>query len=122
MKKLNLILLAFICCSSINAQITNTLKPKVKTEHQEKFISVTYYHDNGNISQKGSFNTDGKLEGQWVSYNTNGKKLAVGNYKNGIKVGKWLFWTNNTIKEVEYLNSKIIKINQKNITSRLASR
>jgi antitoxin component YwqK of YwqJK toxin-antitoxin module len=74
-------------------------------------IKATYYHDNGAIAQTGFYNLDGKLEGTWKSYDANGKKVAVGNYDNGKKVGKWFFWNTNQLSEVDYANSKIKDVN-----------
>ncbi len=37
-------------------------------------IDVIYYHDNGVVSQTGSYTADGKLQGEWLSYDTEGKK------------------------------------------------
>ncbi len=85
--------------------------PKVKVEKTGDLTMATYYYDNGNIEQQGTFNADGKLHGEWVSYDVNGNKLSVGHYDNGLKVGKWFFWQNGVVKEVEYKNSKITGVN-----------
>ena len=77
-------------------------------------VDVVYYHDNGVVSQTGSFTTDGKLQGKWLSFNTEGKKVISANYDNGKKVGKWFFWTNESLKEVDYVNSKIVSVIEKN--------
>ena len=74
-------------------------------------IEVVYYHDNGNISQTGFYTQDGKLQGEWVSYNKDGEKIVLANYENGIKVGKWLYWVDGNIKEVDYSNNAIADIN-----------
>ena len=52
-----------------------------------------------------------KLQGEWKSYDVSGKKIAVGNYENGKKVGKWFFWNTNRLSEVDYSNSKIVGVN-----------
>ena len=87
--------------------------PNVKTEKIGDLTKATYFYANGNIEQQGTFNSEGKLHGEWVSYDVNGKKLAVGNYDNGLKVGKWLFWQKGVLKEVEYKDSKITDVNDR---------
>lgn len=86
-------------------------KANVKTERVGDLIKATYYYANGNIEQQGTFNSEGKLHGEWVSYDLNGEKLAIGKYDNGLKVGKWLFWQKGVVKEVEYKDSKITNVN-----------
>ncbi|MEK6152656.1 nicotinic acid mononucleotide adenyltransferase [Flavobacteriaceae bacterium 3-367] len=70
-------------------------------------IEATYYHENGEISQKGTFNLARKLHGEWASFNEKGEKIAMGSYENGVKTGKWFFWTDGIVKEVEYNNNAI---------------
>ena len=98
MKKSMFILLAcFISVVSL-AQKERVLKLNKETN----LIEVTYYHDNGVVSQTGTYTLDGKLQGQWLSYDTEGKKTVLANYDNGKKVGKWFYWTKETVKEVDY--------------------
>lgn len=82
-----------------------------KLNEETNLIEATYYHDNGLISQKGTFNLDGKLHGEWVSYDNKGEKIAFGSYDNGLKIGKWYFWSGESVKEVEYNNNTIASIN-----------
>ena len=74
-------------------------------------IEATLYHDNGVVSQSGTFTKEGKLTGTWTSYNRQGEKTAVGNYENNQKVGKWFFWTAEMLREVDYEDSKIAIVN-----------
>jgi antitoxin component YwqK of YwqJK toxin-antitoxin module len=73
-------------------------------------IEVTDYHDNGIISQEGTFNLKGELHGEWISYDASGNKISQGSYVNGHKSGKWVFWANDAVKEVEYSNNEIASI------------
>ncbi|MCC1484358.1 toxin-antitoxin system YwqK family antitoxin [Winogradskyella immobilis] len=84
----------------------------LKLNKNSNLIDVTYYHDNGVVSQTGSYTLDGKLQGEWLSFNTEGKKNVSANYDNGRKVGKWFFWTNETLKEVDYTNNAIVSVNE----------
>lgn len=77
-------------------------------------IEATYFYDNGQVSQKGAFSRDGKLEGLWVSYDQNGGKLSQGTYNNGVKTGKWTFWDGSLIREVEFDNNIIAGVIEKN--------
>ena len=80
------------------------------------------YYEDGTVQQKGTFNKEGELHGEWISYDTDGKKLAVGKYVNGQKQGKWFFWTNDVLREVDYLNSKITHVNEWTDKTRVAVR
>ena len=87
-------------------------KQKVTVEKDGDTTIATYYHDNGLVAQEGAFNKEGNLDGVWTSFDTNGKKVAIGNYENGKKVGKWLFWSNNKLKEVDYVDSKVASVSE----------
>ena len=86
------------------------LKPKV--EKMGDLTAVTYYHDNGAIAQYGTFNQQGKLQGVWTSFDAEGNKTMVGNYDNNKKVGKWLLWSDNTLREVEYVDSRVASVSE----------
>lgn len=87
-------------------------KKQPTKEKQGNFTMVTYYHDNGEIQQTGTFNVEGKLHGEWTSFDTQGNKVAVATYNNGKKEGKWFFWTGNVLKEVDYSSNKIASVNE----------
>ena len=84
-------------------------------------IDVVYYHDNGEVSQTGSYTKDGKLHGEWISYCKEGKKLISARYDNGLKVGKWFYWNGDTLREVDYSKNEIASINNWTNTESLAS-
>ena len=81
-------LLAVMFTVGISAQ---DIKPTF--EKDGKMIKATYFHDNGEIAQTG-FLLEGKLHGDWVMFDNEGKKIATGQYMNGRKSGKWFFWEN----------------------------
>ena len=93
-----------------------------KFNDKTNLIEVTNYHDNGLISQEGTFNLQGQLHGEWISSDALGNKISQGSYENGLKSGKWIFWHNNTTKEVEYSNNSIASINGIKNTTRLADK
>ena len=115
MKKYILIALVFIG-TTVAAQNLN--QPKLETKGT--LTVATYFYDNGSVQQEGTFNKDGVLEGLWTNYDFEGNKLSQGNYSNGIKTGKWFFWTENSLKEVDFVNSKIMNVSEWNRKSELA--
>lgn len=106
MKKAVLILMIVFATSFVYGQKGMDQKLNKETN----LIEATYYHDNGMISQTGTFNLDGKLHGEWLSYDQNGQKIALGSYDNGLKTGKWYFWSGDSVKEVEYSNNSIASV------------
>jgi antitoxin component YwqK of YwqJK toxin-antitoxin module len=98
----NIILTAVLLVSGVI--FGQDIKPKF--EIIDNMVKATYYHDNGNVKEEG-FYLDGKLHGKWSSYNQQGEKLAIGEYANGAKTGKWFFWAQNSLSEVDYNNSKL---------------
>lgn len=75
-------------------------------------IEVVYYHDNGTISQTGYYTKEGKLHGEWFTYCKEGNKLVSAKYDNGKKVGKWFYWNNDTLTEVDYSDNSIANVNK----------
>ena len=104
----------FIIVIMLCASITFAQEDKnVKYVENGDFTEATYYYDNGAIKQEGTFNAEGKLHGEWISYDINGDKTTVANYVNGKKSGKWQFWSNDgVVREVIYENSKIVSVNE----------
>ncbi|MEM9680440.1 MAG: nicotinic acid mononucleotide adenyltransferase [Bacteroidota bacterium] len=117
MKKL-LIILVMLCVSFTYAQ-NNT---NVKYEKEGDFTMAKYYYEDGTVQQKGAFNAQGQLHGTWTSFDVKGNKMSVGNYIDGQKEGKWFFWTKTSLREVDYLNSKIVSVNEWKDKSKLAIR
>ena len=91
-------------------------------EKQGDLTLVTYYHDNGEVQQTGAFDSNGKLHGEWKSFDVEGNKIAIGNYENGNKVGKWFFWEGDSLKEVDYIDSKIVSVNKWDNKTKVAIR
>lgn len=106
-KGILLLALLFVAVSTYAQADTNT-----KTEKKGDMTEVTYYYEDGSLQQQGTFNAEGKLHGTWTSFDVNGKKLMVGTYENNKKVGKWFFWTDGKLKEVDYLDSRIANVSE----------
>ncbi len=53
-----------------------------------------FYHDNGQLSQKGEFK-NGMEEGEWVIYYNNGQLFMKGEFKNGMEEGEWVIYYDN---------------------------
>ena len=118
MKKIILLLTVFFVSAATFAQT----KPEMKLNKETNLIEATYFHTNGEISQKGTFNLEKQLHGEWMSFNTDGKAISVGSYKNGVKTGKWMFWANDILKEVEYSNNAIAAFSESKNTEGIVSR
>ena len=84
---------------------------KIEPKHEiiGKFVKSTYFHDNGQIAQTG-FYLNGKVHGQWASFDQTGTKMSLGNFEQGTKVGKWFFWSDKNLSEVDYTNSRVAAI------------
>ena len=98
------ILVAILFSGMLLAQETN---PTLEIVGQR--VKTTYYYENGKVQQDGFFK-NGKLDGVWTSYDTNGNKTAIGEYTNGVKTGKWLFMNDNKVSEVNFDNNKITSV------------
>lgn len=83
---------------------------------QGDVIAATLFHDNGMVAQTGFYTKDNKLQGEWVSYDTNGNRKAIAQYDNGQKVGTWTFYQGDIKKEVTYNNSKIAEVRTWEVT------
>lgn len=116
MKKSLILLLITLCVGFTYAQD----KKEPKLEKKGDLTQVTYFHDNGIVEQKGAFDVNGKLQGEWTSFDIEGNKVAVGTYEAGKKVGKWFFWSNNTLREVDFVESKIANVSEWKNESKLA--
>jgi len=82
---------------------------KPMLEQEGNLVKATYYYDNGQIQQQGYFK-DGKLEGSWVAFDEKGNKKSIGEYTNGEKTGKWFFWNDKSLSEVDYSNSRVANV------------
>lgn len=116
-KAILLITILFITVASY-AQID----PEVKLNEETNLIEATYFHANGEVSQKGTFNLDKKLHGEWISFNKKGETISVGSYVDGVKNGKWLFWANGILKEVQYNDNTIAAVTNTKNTKGIVSR
>lgn len=111
-------IIAMLCVTLTFAQEDK----KVEVNKDGDLTVATYYHTNGTIEQQGTFNAQGELHGVWTSYTAEGIKVTVGNYVNGEKVGKWLFWSGNKLKEVDYIDSRIASVSEWTDKVELATR
>lgn len=102
MKKL---ILVFAFLITVVSFAQENQKRDLKLNEDTNLIEVVYYHDNGVVSQTGTYTLDGKLQGEWLSFDTEGKKTVSANYDNGKKVGKWIYWIDGVKKEVNYTDN-----------------
>jgi len=83
---------------------------KPKYEVVDDLVQVTIYHSNGKIAQIGTYDENGKLHGEWNSFDASGIKKATAFYDEGRKTGTWIFYNGNQMKKVNYNDSKIDKV------------
>lgn len=117
MKKIAVLLL-MLCVGFTYAQKERSLK----LNKEKNLIEVVYYHDNGEISQTGYYTIEGKLHGEWFSYCKEGNRIVSAKYNNGAKTGKWFYWNDKMLTEVDYNKGSIASINEwKNVKTSVAS-
>lgn len=115
--------LVTLCLCILTAAVGFSQKEKdVILNKETNLFEATYYHDNGEVSQKGTFNQAGKLHGEWVSYSEFGDKVSMGHYDKGIRTGKWYFWTDGSVKEVEFSENVIASVVNKKSSEGLANK
>ncbi len=88
------------------AMFAQQVEKNPKLEIENDMVKATYFHDNGEVAQTGYY-LDGKLHGEWKSYDEQGNNVAIANYNKGAKSGNWFFWNEGTLKEVNFQDSKI---------------
>ena len=97
----------------LSVGFTYAQKERTLTLDKEKdLIEVVYYHDNGQVSQTGYYTKEGKLHGDWFSYCQEGNKIVSAKYDEGKKVGKWFYWSNDVLREVDYSNNAIAGVSE----------
>ena len=102
--KIYVLMLAFLLSAPLYAQEN---KPSYKKEGD--MVKATFYHENGEIAQVGYY-LDGKLHDMWKMYNADGKKIAMGQYHKGLRTGKWFFWSEEGLKEVDFAENKVVNV------------
>lgn len=117
MKKTILIIAILFISAATFAQV----EPEMKLNEETNLIEATYFHASGEISQKGTFNLEKQLHGEWMSFNEKGETISVGSYARGVKTGKWIFWANDILKEVEYENNAIAAVVESKNTEGIVS-
>ncbi|HEA20437.1 MAG TPA: nicotinic acid mononucleotide adenyltransferase [Pricia antarctica] len=106
MKKIVLVLVFAFTTVVAFSQKEKTVKHNPDTN----LIETTYYYDNGKVSQEGTFDMAGKLHGEWISYSESGDTVSKGSYNKGVRTGKWLFYSNEGVKEVEFSDNMIASV------------
>lgn len=97
-----------LLCMLVGITALGQEKVVQKTESKDE-LKVIYYHDNGLIQQEG-FLKNNKPNGQWIAYNKKGQKTAIAYYNEGNKIGKWFFWKEGKLTEIDYNENKIAAV------------
>ncbi|NEV94605.1 hypothetical protein G3567_10665 [Psychroflexus sp. YR1-1] len=106
MKAFSTLVMVFLMSFTLFAQTENDL---VKTEKVGDLIKVSIFYESGELHQEG-YMINNKLHGEWKSFDREGNKLAKATYEKGNKVGKWFFWNEGILSEVDYNNNKIVQV------------
>lgn len=77
---------------------------------EENLVKATYYYDNGAVSTQGFFKNK-KLTGEWTRFDKEGNKIQLAYYDSGKKIGKWIVFSSESIKEIDYKNNAIANVN-----------
>lgn len=112
--------LLMIVCLLFAGILTAQEKFEPKYEQVGDQVKVTYFHSNGKVFQEGFFK-DKKPNGLWAQFDNEGNQVSKGFYKDGKKEGLWLYWTANLLKEVTYVQNKIIDVQIKEDDVKFAS-
>jgi antitoxin component YwqK of YwqJK toxin-antitoxin module len=71
--------------------------------------NIVEVYEDGSTKQEGNYKNN-KPDGKWVSYNRDGSISMIGFYDDGLKNGTFIFRTENSIKEVLYINNELIEV------------
>jgi antitoxin component YwqK of YwqJK toxin-antitoxin module len=105
MKKLMIIAVMMLGVVAMAQEVKPTFE-----KMEDGVVKATYFHDNGTVAQTGTF-LNNKRHGEWISYSADGQKTAKAEYKNDRKAGKWFFWSNDQLTEVDYSENAIVAVN-----------
>lgn len=75
----------------------------------DDMVKVTYFHDNGIVKTEGFFKNK-RLTGQWITFDDTGKKVQEAFYEDGKKVGLWKIWIKEGVREIRYVDNKIVSV------------
>ncbi|WP_210423615.1 nicotinic acid mononucleotide adenyltransferase [Croceivirga thetidis] len=102
--------ISLLLCLLVSSLGFSQKKEEIKHNQETNLIDAVYYHDNGEISQQGTFDLEGKLHGEWISFNEKGEEVSRGLYNNGKRVGTWFFRVQDGIKEVQFDKTGIVSV------------
>ena len=91
--------------------VAQEIKPQF--EKQEDLVKATNFYEDGKVKENGFVKND-KLHGEWVSFDQEGRKTAIANSAEGLKVGTWYVVTNQSVKELTYESNKLVSVKEVN--------
>ena len=101
--------IVFIACL-FAFMATQAQDKKPSYEVAGDLVKATYYHEDGTVFRQGFFK-DQKPTGQWTEFDQNGKKVTIGYYSEGKKVGTWFYWKGEILRQVNYKDNSIASVN-----------
>lgn len=70
-------------------------------------VKETYIFEMGRVTAKGIIDKEGNKQGDWKEYYPDQRLLGKGQFKNGHRVGKWIFYhENGNVEQTGYYNDK----------------
>ena len=107
MKKILIIVCAFLIFYSCSAQLTEKIEVTYPNGQPELVLMLDKsgecvkridYYDTGLVKMEGALK-DGKREGQWKAYFPDGRPQSIGYFKNDLREGKALvYWDNGNLR------------------------
>mgnify|MGYP006168741189 CR=1 FL=1 len=70
----------------------------------------TIYHPNGKIHRNYFLNSEGKIEGKSIEYESNGFVSAIYQFKEGVLVDSLVYFEKNEITAIIYLKGNDVKL------------
>lgn len=114
MKPVALILLSLFFFTGVAQQ------PKDQYKKVDGVLQVSRFYEDGGLRERGTFNEEGKPDGQWLLFSKEGNVTQEALYVDGVKQGKWFVWTadGNFLYEVVYQDNYLVKSNRWKIEER----
>lgn len=108
---LMILMIGGISISNVYAQDIFSVDKEVVLKKVDGNTQMAFvYHDNV-LTEKGLLK-NGKREGVWQSFNSNGNLTAEASFTNGMKEGVWVIYDGSQVKYLlHYQNDKRIKAN-----------
>lgn len=113
MKKIMMMLAVLLFSVGVMAQGHEVIKQDFYANGQLKakfikvdadWVEVVYFFESGAIKETGYFHK-GQVAGKWITYNENAELVAMGEFKDGKRVGNWSFFVDGELAHSKDYNT-----------------